>query len=432
MEKWNFFKKLVSKKGEIFVTLWIAVIAIIILYSFFLSSNETSRDAVRYTDLLKINDELKLYYSKNNTYPLPEKSVNITASWYILTYQWYAWEETFKNLWINSIKDPKTNKNFKYLDYYTYSTNEKKQKFQLMAFYEFEKNGRYSPLKKRIPFNYWDKVWIAIENKTERPIQETEMWVDVMNTLDSYSIYIDNKNVLIWDKLKLWRLSNVTPFVKTLKSQAQSCLDIKNAWWNETWFYYINPFLQSSWDIQKEAIIAYCDMESDWGWWTRIYYKDKKNVCYNWSITYDEKTLKSLFTKDFAVSDTLKSLKSEWSWIIKDINFKNWNFDFRKMTNVANCKAPNWNSWSNDYTWWFLNIQWKLSTLWTWNEMFYWCHTKKAVWNDTILRIWWFINESWAKHEWEFIHWNCNDYNEKDHSITSRWDWDNTRVIWVR
>gem|GEM_PF-5307956 len=34
-----------------------------------------------------MNDDLKLFYTKNNTYPLPEDTVNITASGEILTYQ---------------------------------------------------------------------------------------------------------------------------------------------------------------------------------------------------------------------------------------------------------------------------------------------------------------------------------------------------------
>ncbi|NCO31998.1 hypothetical protein GW891_04395 [bacterium] len=57
------------------------------MYSYFLSSNENTRDAERYVDLLKINDELKIYHSKNKTYPLPDDAVNITANGEILTYQ---------------------------------------------------------------------------------------------------------------------------------------------------------------------------------------------------------------------------------------------------------------------------------------------------------------------------------------------------------
>jgi len=57
------------------------------LYAYFLSANENSRDAKRYIDLVRINDELKIYYSKNKTYPLGDDSVSITANEQILTYQ---------------------------------------------------------------------------------------------------------------------------------------------------------------------------------------------------------------------------------------------------------------------------------------------------------------------------------------------------------
>lgn len=432
MIKLNNLKNALTNKWEILIAIWLLIISLTIVYSYFLSWNENTRDVKRYTDILKINDNLKIYYTKNKTYPLSDESVSITASWEIITYQWFAWTKVFSDLWISEIKDPLLNKNYKYLNNYTYATDEKKQKYQLMWFYESDKNTKYQPNTVRKAFNYWDKVWIAIENKSERPIQETKLWVDVLNTLEAYTIYMDDETKYIWDKTNLNKLLNYTHFVKTLDTQAMSCLEIKNGWWNETWFYYIKPFNKLAWKTERKAITAYCDMDSNWGWWTRIYYKIWKNMCLNWSINYELDTIKNIFTKDFAVSDNLKSLNSEWSWLINNVNFENKNFDYEKIKNIINCKAPNWEKWTSDYIWWFVNIQWKLSTMWKWKDMFYWCNTKKTLWDDTVLRIWWFVNEKWAVHKWEFIHWTCNDYTEKDNSITSKWDWDNTRVIWVR
>ncbi len=423
-KKFNNFKNFI-KRWEILVSLWITLIAVVIMYSYFLSWNETTRDATRYSDLIKINDELKIYYSKNNTYPIADNTVNITSSWEILTYQWYLWENVFKELWVKEIKDPKKEKKLTYYNYYTYATDSTKQKFQLMTFYESEKNNKYTPTTNRKAYNYGDKVWIAIENKTTRPIQETKLWFDVFNTNDIYTIYLDNKTKIIWDKTSLKNF-----IADTINSRAYSCLDIKKSWINKDWYYYINPLFDSNLKIPKKTLKVYCDMTSDWGWWTRLYYKDWIEKCSNDDNYFNPFIIEKLLTKDFAVSDKKETLKSEWSWILKDIDFNEQWFSKQKMANVANCNTPNWENWSKDYNKWYLTLKWTLSTMWKWTEMFSGCEFYKKVWEKLVVfNIWW-IDKYWMT--WEFIHTLCNNYSQKDHSITSKWDWDNTRVIWVR
>jgi hypothetical protein len=50
--------------------------------------------------------------------------------------------------------------------------------------------------------------------------------------------------------------------------------------------------------------------------------------------------IERLFTKDFAVSDNVESLKSEGSWILKDVDFENPDYSSQKLANVANCRTP--------------------------------------------------------------------------------------------
>lgn len=59
--------------------------------------------------------------------------------------------------------------------------------------------------------------------------------------------------------------------------------------------------------------------------------------------------------------------------------------------------------------------------------MFYGCGKYADVGSEVSFRIGGRIG-----HTGEFISASCNDYSDVDHSITSRWDWDNTRVLWVR
>lgn len=430
MNTWEKLKNFIQKRGEIFIVVWVLFMVGMVVYTYFLSENKNSRDAQRYVDLLKINDELKVYYSKNNTYPLPEDAVSITASGEILTYQWYFWEKNFEEMSIKAIQDPLWDKFFRYLNYYTYVTDEKKQKFQLMAWYENDESLYYIPTSKRFPYFYGESIGVAIENKTGRPIQETKLGVDVVNTFDAYSIFIDNKSVLVWDRL---RLKNY--LANTSMSQAKSCLEIKQSGWNKNGYYYINPLFDTAYARFGTAMKVYCDMENDgWGW-TRLYYKDGKETCFNDDNNYNSFMIEKLLTQDFAVSDSLETLQSEGSWILKNIDFTHKDYSLTKMTNVANCKTPIWTNWDLDYGNQFdfynregvIEIKGELSTLWDWETMFYGCKQYINVGSKSIFRVWGF-----DKHTWWFIHGNCNDYITENNSITSRWNWENTRAIWVR
>lgn len=419
--------KLKNKSLFLYIELWVFlliwIIAVFIGYSSFTTGDKNSRDATRLAYLLTISDELKIYYSKNNNYPLPEGAVTISSSWEILTYQWYFWKTISDMLKISEITDPIQDKNYKYLNYYTYSINEKKQNFQLMGFMEKSDQITYNPLESRTPFNYWEKLWIAIEQKTSRPIQETKLWIDILKTTDLYSIYLDDKSIISWDNTKLKVL-----LAQTYKSKSFSCKEIKESGLGENGYYYIQPLIWTSYEKFSKTIKVYCDMESDGWWWTRLYYKNGKETCLNDWVTYNSFMLEKLFTKDFAVSDKLETLKSEWSWILHNIIFDWKKFTFDKLKNVSNCKTPTNTNWSNSYSEDHLRIYWTLMTLWKWTKMFFWCWEYKNTGENVILRMW------WEKHnKWDFIHSSCGDYkNNLENSISSRWETENVRVIWVR
>lgn len=412
---------------EIAVVVLMLLTAVFIAYLSFNSGTKDSRDAKRLADLLSIHDGLKVFYSKNNVYPDPELSVNITSSWEILTSQWYFGESLFSLLQLSEIKDPLWDDNFQYLNYYTYATNAKKNKIQLGAFLELDTQVSYNLLPSRKLLNYGDTVWIAIEEKMQRPIQETKLSLDILHTQDQYSIYFDDKNKISWNSSVLKVLVS-----QTLQSRSISCKEIKDAWVSKSGYYYINPLVWWAYEKFGKLQKVYCDMESDgWGW-TRLYYKSGKETCINDGISYNKFMIEKLFTKDIAVSDNIETLQSEGSWILHDVDFKNKEFDFLNMTNVANCKAPNWEVWTNEYTGGYVLLSGILGTMWKWENMFYGCNEYKKISEPTNFRIGGVVKSDGTKILWEFIHGICDNYSDKDNSITSRWDWDNTRVIWVR
>lgn len=427
---------------EVIVVIVFILVALFIWYGSFTSGSKESRDAQRIAHVLSLWDTLKLYYSVNKNYPIPDKYVHLTASGKTLTVQWYLSPVLSQSFWIEHISDPLWDKNFTHLNDYTYAVDDEKQSFQVMAYLEWEKQVSYTPLQVRVPYSYGDAVGIALEEKNLRPIQEAKRSVDVLHTKERYKIYLWEKSVLTGNHeqlksiLSLWEMSTST-----------SCKEIRDAGIIENGYYYIQPFSSTgSLEISKPFAV-YCDMESDgWGW-TRLYYKNGKETCFNDENMFTSWAIEKLFTKDFAVSDTLETLQSEGSWILRGVDFKNEHFSFEKFANVANCMTPTGTNWSMEYgsqfqfyheengkivfnlddNSWLLWITGKLTTLGSWNKMFYGCNNYKNIWEKTYFKIWGFQN-----HTAWFIHSDCNNYSSKDNSITSRWDWDNTRVMWVR
>lgn len=415
-------------RRDIIIVAFLVVVAGIVLYAHFSVADKQSGDVRRHLDVLKISDALKLSYSKNNIYPVPESAVNITASGEILTYQGYFSDSLFQTLSLEEIKDPISDKYFKYLNYYTYATDAKKQKFQIMGFLEIEGKTNYNPLKMdRKPFNYGDKVGIAIEESTSRPIHETKRSLDIFEAKEPYSIYYSDTNVISGDASRLKVLMS-----QASQSKSVSCREIKEAGFGTSGYYYIDPLNGTKYARYSKSMKVYCDMESDgWGW-TRLYHKDGKETCSNDGMNYNYFIVEKLITKDFAVSDNLETIQSEGSWILKDIDLKNKDFSFQKLANVANCTTPIGTNWNSNYNWGYLFIRGKLQTMADWSEMFYGCKSYKKIWDIIDIRMGWTIKEDGLNIAWEFIHGICDDYSEINHSITSKWDWDNKRVIWVR
>jgi len=223
---------------ELVVFILVLGIAWVITFMSFSASSKESRDATRAADLIKISDGLKLYATSAGKYPLPDEWVEVKAWTASIIQQGYAGDWVFASITQTSVKDPLGDNNFKYLNYYTYSTNAEQKQFQLMAFLEQWEQVKYSPLAQRTPVSIGDDVGILLENETQRPIQETKMGVNVLQTSKAYVIYIWKKTILKWNALVLKHILAISP-----KSRSKSCLELHNAGFFKNGYFYINPLI---------------------------------------------------------------------------------------------------------------------------------------------------------------------------------------------
>ncbi|EKE28608.1 MAG: hypothetical protein ACD_3C00038G0002 [uncultured bacterium (gcode 4)] len=199
---------------ELIVVIVILAILATIAFLSFSSQSASARDSTRLSDMSNIAKWLSVFNASAWTYPKPDNSVTITASWVTIWYQWYAWTSVLgiaklSNWW----KDP--------LDwsYYTYYTDTNKSRFQLLGFLEDWSNIAlsYLPLSPRgegwgevsadsISYSWryvltkWDMLWILLKTGTMLPIQANSWtWVDIATASGSqYISILSNKEKLNW------------------------------------------------------------------------------------------------------------------------------------------------------------------------------------------------------------------------------------------
>ena len=173
-----------------------------------------SRDAVRISDIWNLARVLELSRIKWETVPKPENSIQLTASGTLIGYQWEAWKDTLSILWMfNGWKDPLEE------TFYTYSTNDKLTKYQVLWFLETgEQISMNSPhpnplptgegieqanakdLSKRTVYTKWDELWILLNSVTKEPSQKDWLNIDLVTTTNEYNLVFNEANdvILTW------------------------------------------------------------------------------------------------------------------------------------------------------------------------------------------------------------------------------------------
>ena len=133
------------------------------------------------------------------------------------------------------------------------------------------------------------------------------------------------------------------------------------------------------------------------------------------------------FLKDFGWSDSLLTMKTSYSWILKNVTLSAGPETVSKSAmNEFNGLSPTGTAWSTSYSVGYLNFGGTLQTYGTYSSIFWGCSGYKNIGDLTSFR-----SGGAASHEGKYIHGLCNDYTTASYSITSKIGWTNSRVFWT-
>lgn len=262
---------------ELIVVVTILAILATVWFASYTSHLSSVRDTTRINQLSLIRENLDLY-RRDKKLPLPDDYIEVKANGVVIWYQWYAWKSVLIDINIKEWwKDPMDKV------YYTYYITKKKKNFQLLSYLEEEQ--AISKTKENIRLRIqnkvqagdidyenryikvtWDKLWILTQSWTNTPVQEinaliSSWYLDLWDTTQDYYAYFSDTKNISWSWTDLTILKPVSEIGELLNS-CYKLLRNKATLKNNNWEY----LLMLWWEIEK----VYCDMTTDWGWWTMI------------------------------------------------------------------------------------------------------------------------------------------------------------------
>lgn len=445
------------------------------------------RDANRLSQMESLYSWLKIYSTKNSYAPLPDSNVSVSINWYIYSYQWYAWEDVlseidFRKGWI----DPKD------WTYFTYYTNKSRKYFQILWFLEEEKNlfSFFSKANATSEINYsnryikviWNKLWVLTQNETNIPIQEIESiktaWnLDLDTTPDIYNANFLDNQFIDWTWSVLQQLDDLLvvwwiwcefswDLIKCPTKQIAwwSIINLVDDSWARRWSdgsssfncnNYINPsspynYGWNTWSglywiniWWSNEIKVYCDMSTDWWWWSLVLKADWNQT----TFSYDE-----LIWTNNSILNESTNYEFNNSWEYKNTLFSNSKFDnihivMETSSSQSGFTINIWDpiSMQNMFqNWWEQNTSfWR--DIWKWlipdsslqsncnkewiNSYIDWSHSRIRIWiiwneqddclsPDSRLWIWWEWNPNSDNSVWNTASWYPDN---GDKNIKSFW-----------
>lgn len=282
----------------------------------------------------------------------------------------------------------------------------------------------------------WVSAWFLPSSSDFWSVNYLKLWHYTCSWCTTWDLYIDELRFVKWQSLYSWNFTVPTSSYQTSQlatypawswyfswnawptvwykkadgSSYQSCKDYnlnattnvnwtsRWAWtcWDWTkacltsWNYSIDPL--SNWN----PIVVYCDMSTDWGWWTWIIKKKVERS--TWDPSVDSWTTSSsnysIYSKLWSITHTEKAIyDNAWGLLKK---FATWWIWF-------------WNTTYWAYRWLYYREN---STNWSqwWGT---WCWTNSWIWWQT----WW--DASWCYYNSLNYYWTSNVWESNPRSWTN-------------
>ncbi len=438
---------------ELIIVITILAILSTIAFVWFQNFTKDSRDWNRITTLKNIESWLSLYTIRNNNYPDPDELVEILWTWNILlSKQWIVWNEVVQKIKLNKeALDPKDKTN------YIYSITWNGKKYQLWTYLEENKLISYIPqitqtyanidYTNRYFYTIWHKVWILLEDETQKPILKTQTltWINLSTNTDDFKVYFSN-DTQSWSYTNSW-----IELITIIKENQKTIQTIKTpitytitatAWSN--WSVSCTQTTVNHWsDVTCTASPAEPDYVVDtWAWCDSTSWNtcNLTNVIANKTVSVSFKPscqLDQILTNGYFVinsSSTNCTTWCNWSTTTQTINGTTYYRDkcILKITSVTpNIYVAPSNSDTTTYTHWNADASWctDLTTtcsqlIWTtnWNAATFCTNLKNTipppVWTNWFLPprdTWWLqtIQENISKvnHDWDSSwYWSSSFY----------------------
>lgn len=300
---------------ELIIVITILAILATIGFMSFQSYTLDARDTNRVTNLKEISKWLDIYQTKNWILPNPDIQTVTTkdASWNIITIQWYAGLDVLKIIKMtNNPKDPQNT------EYYTYTINWSRTKYQLLAL--LEKNWLAYKNSKILNQTYaWiidystkyrytlgNKVWIFFTWVTNEPLQVNSSWsFDLSTKSEKIRVMFSNDNSNSWTIEAIW--SSLPDIIEEETKSIAINSSQNNISWDSIYTILDCPSVNIArkWTtVSKSTILSninnYIWCTVTWYTWLIAWYT------YSWSITPENKMV--------IIVDTNNLASAEW-WL---------------------------------------------------------------------------------------------------------------------
>lgn len=203
---------------ELIVVITILAVLATIGFVSFTGYSQISRDSKRKADISLINKWLQVYQTRNDIVPEPsEQKVTIKDGTTNLLIQWYAKIDILREIAVSDAIDPLDNQ------YYIYTTNATKTKFQVLGYLEnpVAMNSifgqSYADLSQRYLFSMWTGLWVLLDEITQQPINAiSSQDIDLqINNDDFLTVFSNSKQLtLSWSNLVTEITSNGNQWVE--------------------------------------------------------------------------------------------------------------------------------------------------------------------------------------------------------------------------